>query len=65
MAHILKIIRVERKTSSKGKVYYRTHAQLDSGEISIGYGRGFQVGDTVEHFWHERWQMSKFRHKSK
>lgn len=62
MRKILAIEHVEkRKNGVTGKEYWRTHAVLDDGTECIGYGKDFDLNDSVEVFLHKG--IIKMRHK--
>lgn len=63
-AKILKILRVDDRTSKKGEPYKITVAILDSGEEIEGYGTEFEAGDKVYTYFNDRWNrasMEKFK----
>lgn len=58
MHRIIEIVGIEKHDK-----FSRTHAILDDGSETIGYGVNFKVGDEVESFWDERWSVYKMRQK--
>lgn len=66
MARLTEIIKVEERTSRSGGKYKVTIAKVGSsnehydGEILEGYGE-FEVGQTVEVFFDDRWDRAKFQ----
>lgn len=65
MRRIDKIIRVEEHAHSHRKMknkYYRTYA-ICGGDECVGYSDSkddFKVGQEVECFFHDRWNVAKF-----
>jgi beta-galactosidase beta subunit len=61
MRTIIKIEGVELKHTESHKQYWRTHVMLDDGTEAIGYGKDFDLGDKVEVFHDEKWDIVKIR----
>lgn len=60
MRTIIRIEHIESKRAKMSrKLYWRTYAVLDDGTEAIGYGKGFDLGDEVEVFFH--WGQVKMR----
>lgn len=63
-ALILKILRVDQRTSKKGVPYKITVAILDSGDEIEGFGEDFKEGDEVIAFFNDKWNrasMEKYK----
>lgn len=52
MRRIIRIEGVEKKRSKLGKTYWRTFAVLDDGTEATGWGKDFDLQDSVEVFFH-------------
>lgn len=60
MLTVIEIIGVEERRKGN-EIYYRTHALLEDGEIAIGYGNKFEVGDKVMRFYDPAHDTIKMR----
>src|ERR1017187_7574163 len=65
MKKIVEITSVEQRTDQKGKTYFRTHAILDNQEEHTGFGKAFKVGDEVEAWFDQDWDIPKMRKSKK
>ncbi len=63
MKRIVRIDHTERRLDKHRRVYFRTHAILDTGEEAVGYGNNFQVGDLVEYWFDKQWNVCKMQKK--
>lgn len=61
---VTEIISVESWADKFKKVHVRTTALLDNQEEASGYG-SFKVGDSVEAWYDEKWQLYKMRKPTK
>lgn len=59
MRKIVSIEHVEERSTSNGKIYYRTYAILDDGTEAVGYGKDFDLQDRVEVFHDPKWDVIK------
>ena len=58
MKRIIKIEGVTEHTKDN-KRYSITHAILEDGTEASGYGTEFEIGDSVEYWWEERYNKVK------
>lgn len=61
MRKIIKIVGIEERKDRHGRVFYRTHALLDDGNECVGFGLGFEIGNEVESFYDDKWQVAKMK----
>lgn len=61
MRKIIEIIWVENRINANSEPYKRTHVRLDDGEIYVGYGHAFKVGNLVEAFYDAKWDTLKIQ----
>ena len=59
MQKIIKILYVEKRKRKDAEDYTITHALLETGEVVSGYGTEFEIGDSVEYWWEERYNKVK------
>lgn len=53
MRTIIRIEHVEKKRAAMSrKEYWRTYAVLDDGTEAVGFGKDFDIQDSVEVFFH-------------
>lgn len=64
MHRIISILGVEERRDKDNKLYYRTHARLDTGEEVVGWGSDFEIGDEVMHFYSPEFDVIKMRKPS-
>lgn len=61
MAKITDITKIETKKDRLGRPYKRTHAIMDDGTEAVGYSDDFKIGDKVEVFFDQQWNIIKFQ----
>lgn len=60
MRKIVKILHV-MEWEKDGKKHAKTIALLDSGDEVVGYGKDFKVGDAVQAFHDDKWDVTKMQ----
>lgn len=60
MRKIIEILSIESWLKGKD-THWRTTAMLDNQEEARGYGKDFEVGDEVEAWWDDEFDMYKMQ----
>lgn len=60
---IIKILHTREWIDANEKPHIKTYALLDDGTEAAGYGR-FEVGDSCEVFFEEKWNEVKMRKRT-